>query len=70
MKRGRKPLFYVFYDQDDFVKCCGTARELVAQGTFQREEYIRELASKIKRKEVKGNVVILPLVDNIGGVGG
>ena len=62
-KHPKKENFYVFYDKDDFVKCCGTAKELVAQGTFKNERYVTEIASKIKNNKVKGNVVILPLAD-------
>lgn len=63
MARGRKPLFYVFYDKDDFVKCFGTSEDLVKQGYLKSRRYVRELASKIKKNIVKGNVVILPLTD-------
>lgn len=61
MKRGRKPLFYVFYDENDFVKCCGTAKELVAQGVFKSERYVIEVASKIRSNKIKGNVVALSM---------
>lgn len=63
MSKGRKPMFYVFYDKDDFVKCFGTSENLVKQGVFKSRRYVGELASKIKRNIVKGNVVILPLTD-------
>ena len=55
--------FYVFYDAKDFVKCCGTAKELVEQGAFKNEKYVTEVVAKIKRKIIKGNVVILPLIE-------
>lgn len=55
--------FYVFYDKNDFVKCCGTAKELVEQGAFRNERYVTEVVAKIKRKMLKGNVVILPLIE-------
>ena len=60
---GRKPLFYVFYDENDFVKCCGTPKQLVEQGAFNNISYVPELAHKIKKKIVKGNVVVLPLTE-------
>lgn len=63
MSKGRKPMFYVFYDKDDFVKCCGTAKELVSEGEFKTEEIVRQVALKIRKKIVKGNVVVLPLTD-------
>ena len=63
MNQGRKPRFYVFYDKNDFVKCFGTAKELVSDGEFKTEEIVRQMALKVKRKMVKGNVVILPLID-------
>lgn len=55
--------FYVFYDKNDFVKYFGTAKELVELGYFKKEKYVGDLVSKIKRKDVKGSVVILPLID-------
>lgn len=63
MSKGRKPMFYVFYDKNDFVKCFGTADDLVKDGTFKSRNYVKELAYKIKKNIVKGNVVILPLTD-------
>lgn len=54
--------FYVFYDKNDFVMCCGTAEDLVESGFFSDKKYVKEFASKIKRNVVKGNVVILPLI--------
>ena len=55
--------FYVFYDKDDFVRCFGTAEQLVEDGFFKKTSTVRETASKIKRNIYKGNVVILPLVE-------
>ena len=63
MSKGRKPRFYVFYDKDDFVRCFGTAKELVSDGEFKTEEIVRQMALKIRNKTVKGNVVILPLTE-------
>lgn len=56
---GRNLKFYVFYDKNDFVKYFGTAKELVELGFFKNEKHVGDLASKIKRKDVKGSVVIL-----------
>ena len=55
--------FYVFYDKDDFVRCFGTAEQLVADGHFKSKNTVREVASKIKKHKHKGNIVILPLVE-------
>jgi len=63
MARGRKPMFYVFYDKDDFVTCFGTPEDLVRQGFFKTPRYVVEVAHKIKKNIVKGNVVILPLTE-------
>ena len=63
MSKGRKPRFYVFYDSNDFIKCFGTARQLVSDGEYKTEEIVRQMALKIRNKTVKGNVVILPLTD-------
>lgn len=52
--------FYVFYDENDFVKCCGTAQELVEAGYFNKVSTVIETASKIRAKKRKGYVVILP----------
>lgn len=53
--------FYVFYDKEDNVDCCGTAKQLVNDGFFKDECAVRSHASKITKKYIKGNVVILPL---------
>ena len=51
--------FYVFYDKNDFVKCCGTADELVKGGFFNNRLSVMSAASKIKAGKLKGNVVVL-----------
>ena len=63
MSKGRKPKFYVFYDSQDFVRCFGTAKELVSDGEFKTECVVRQMALKIRKKIVKGNVVVLPLTE-------
>ena len=57
--RGRHELFYVFYDQNDFVTAFGTAKQLVADGKFKSVRYAHEKASKIKAGVLKGVVVII-----------
>ena len=57
MQRGRKTLtFYVFYDKWDFVKCFGTARDLVAMGLFKSERTVIETAYH-QNKNRPGSVV-------------
>lgn len=51
--------FYVFYDKNDFVKYCGTARQLVADGRFKTEDSVYQYVSHIKAGRVKGSVVVL-----------
>lgn len=58
---GKK--FYVFYDKNDFVTCFGTAEQLVKDGFFRTKKSVQARASKIKANILKGNVVILPLVE-------
>ena len=43
-KGTHKLMFYVFYDTKDFVRCFGTARDLVALGMFKNEQRVREAA--------------------------
>ena len=63
MKYAGTKRFYVFYDKDDFVRGFGTAEQLVEDGFFKKTSTVREVASKIKNRKHKGNVVILPLVE-------
>lgn len=37
-------MFYVFYDKNDFVRCFGTAPDLVMQGFFKTEQRVLEAA--------------------------
>lgn len=62
-KHPKEEKFYVFYDKDDFVKFWGTRDELIEQGEFTNRKHFSETVSKIKRNVLKGNVVILPLID-------
>ena len=43
-KGDHKLMFYVFYDKWDFVKCFGTAEDLVLAGKFKTEQRVREAA--------------------------
>ena len=61
MNKGRKQMFYVFYDKDDFVKCFGTAKDLVADGYFKTEAVVRQVVNKIRNNKVKGKVVALKM---------
>lgn len=36
--RGRREKFYVFYDENDFVKYCGTAKQLADDGVFKKKD--------------------------------
>ena len=57
--------FYVFYDENDFVKCFGTAKELVADGYFQNSLAVHQAANKIRKKKTKGFVVTMTLEGEI-----
>ena len=57
--RGRPEMFYVFYNKRDFVSCFGTPKQLVNDGLFKTTKSVHEKACKIKRGDIKGNVVIL-----------
>ena len=58
-RRGRRAKFFVFYDKNDFVKCCGTAKELVEEGWYSSVGTVWTTANKIKNGIVKGTVVML-----------
>jgi hypothetical protein len=51
--------FYVFYDEADFVRCCGTAKDLVKAGYFGNVYSVHQIASRIRKGERKGFVVIM-----------
>ena len=59
MRRGRPEKFYVFYNEKDFVECCGTAKQLTAEGWFHYPNACAEKAYKIKSGKAKGSVVVL-----------
>ena len=51
--------FYVFYDKNDFVKCFGTAEQLVSDGRFSSVNAVHSIVSKIKARKVSGKVLVL-----------
>ena len=55
----RKNRFSFFYDKHDFVKFCGTAKQLVSDGRFNRTNSVSAYACKIKKGEISGTVVVL-----------
>ena len=65
MRKKKNERFYVFYDKDDFVKYCGTAKELVKMGYFQNTASVTQVASRIRNKKEKGHVVTMNLEGEI-----
>ena len=59
MGNSRSEAFYVFYNEQDFVVCCGTAKQLVEDGRFKDVAAVHQKASHIKSGANKGDVVIL-----------
>ena len=66
-KKGRQPgvklpyekqKFYVFYDENDNVRYCGTAQQLVDEGYYTSITSFRSSVTHIKRGN-SGTVVIL-----------
>jgi hypothetical protein len=51
--------FYVFYDANDRVVCCGTAKQLVESGYYSSVSVVHTMACRIKNGEKQGCVVIL-----------
>lgn len=51
--------FYVFYDKNDRVECCGTAKQLVQSGAFKSENVVHTTACRIRNGDRQGCVVIL-----------
>jgi hypothetical protein len=51
--------FYVFYDQNDFVKYFGTAEELIAMGIFPTKNAVHSAVCKIKKGEYGNGVYVL-----------
>ena len=59
-KKGRKIMFYVFYDKWDFVRCFGTAYDLVKQGKFSSVNSVQSSAKKCLEKR-PNSVVKIPV---------
>lgn len=59
-KRGRRAMFYVFYDKRDFVKFCGTAEELVTEGKFSSINAVRSSARHSNERR-PNSVIKVPL---------
>lgn len=57
--KGRPEQFYVFYNKEDFVECCGTAKQLVEDGLFKNVKYVSEKAILRKQGNHPERVVIL-----------
>lgn len=59
-KKGRVSIFYVFYDDNDFVKFFGTACDLVAEGRFKNVNSVVSCACH-QNKRRPNSVVTLPV---------
>lgn len=55
-------MFYVFYDKNDFVRFCGTARDLVRRGFFKSVRGVKDTAMKTNKK-YPNRVIKIPLPD-------
>lgn len=54
-KRQRQT-FYVFYNKQDFVDCCGTAHDLVKEGRFKSVNGVHTEA--LRRNQRRPNSVV------------
>ena len=59
MSRPTIEKFYVFYDSNDFVRCCGTSNDLVRRGFFKNINSVHASATHIKQGVRPGCVAIL-----------
>ena len=59
-KKGRVLMFYVFYDKNDFVRCFGTAYDLVKQGKFESVNSVMSTAYHQNKKR-PNSVVRVPV---------
>lgn len=57
--RYEKQKFYVIYDNDDTLRCCGTSKQLIRDGFYKSLNSLYSSISKIKKGETSGCVVIL-----------
>lgn len=60
-RKGNNLKFYVFYKEDDTVRCCGTAQDLVEAGYFKNRASVVTTAARVKAGQRRGHVVILPM---------
>lgn len=63
MAKGYRLTFYVFYDRNDFVRFCGTARDLVRRGFFKSVRGVKETARKTNKK-YPNRVVKIPMTSD------
>ena len=52
----KKP-FYVVYDNEDNIRFCGTAQQIVAQKHFKDAQQLHVFLSKVRHGKIKGFVV-------------
>ncbi len=62
--RGRREKFYVFYDENDFVKYCGTAKQLADDGVFKKPDYVIQIACRINKGKHIQKITIEPVFDD------
>ena len=65
---GYRLTFYVFYNKKDFVRCCGTARELVKRGFFPNVRNVKVAAHKQNQRRPNSVVKIRMTSDEIRSV--
>jgi hypothetical protein len=53
--------FYVFYDENDNIICCGTGKELVERKYFKDKNVLQIKACRLKQGKAKGSVVVMPV---------
>ena len=51
--------FYVFYNKYDFIRCCGTSRQLVEGGYFKNRNSLHAIVSHIRQGTALGTVAVL-----------
>ena len=54
-----KQKFYVFYDENDNIRHCGTAKQLVADGIYKNVNVVQCMAHKTRKGLIQGSVVVL-----------
>lgn len=68
MAKGYRLTFYVFYNKKDFVRCCGTARDLVERGYFSTVRNVKTSAHRMNKKRPNSVVKIRMTADEIRSV--